>query len=138
MLNGIDERIIHLLKKDATQNSEALAKHLNVSSSTVRRRIKKLMQSGVLRISASVDPTKVGLHLAVVLALDIVHDKLNQAEKKLADETQVEWVSKTTGRFDLIAFARFSSVAHLSTFLSSNLSRIDGIRNSETFICFDF
>ena len=47
MTELLDERLIELLSQDARQGSEALAKRLNVSSSTVRRRISKLVNQGV-------------------------------------------------------------------------------------------
>jgi len=49
MTGLLDERLIELLSQDARQSSQALANQLNVSSSTVRRRISKLVKRGVLR-----------------------------------------------------------------------------------------
>ncbi|MFQ5874857.1 MAG: Lrp/AsnC family transcriptional regulator [Dehalococcoidia bacterium] len=63
MSDSLDEQLVHLLEWDARQSSEALAKQLQVSPSTVRRRIRKLMQSGILRTVAFVDPTKLGFPL---------------------------------------------------------------------------
>jgi len=48
MTGLLDERLIELLSQDARQSSQALAKRLNVSSSTIRRRISKLVKRGVL------------------------------------------------------------------------------------------
>ena len=48
MTSLLDERLIELLSQDARQNSQALAEQLNVSSSTIRRRISKLVKRGVL------------------------------------------------------------------------------------------
>jgi hypothetical protein len=42
----LDERLIELLSQDARQSGQALAEHLNVSSSTIRRRISKLVKRG--------------------------------------------------------------------------------------------
>ena len=52
MIDSLDEQLINLLAKDAKQSSEVLARQLCVSSSTIRRRMKKLVQGGVLRITA--------------------------------------------------------------------------------------
>lgn len=41
-INSIDRRLIELLGKDARQNSDELAKQLNVSSATVRRKLRML------------------------------------------------------------------------------------------------
>ena len=44
------ERLIELLSQDARQSNWALVKQLNVNSSTVRRRISKLVKRAVLRL----------------------------------------------------------------------------------------
>ncbi len=133
----MDEQLVRLLGQDARQNSETLAKQLNLSTATVRRRLRKLIRSESLHIIGVVDPTKFGLPLAVVIALDVTHDKLESAMAVLANRPEIKWVSTTTGRFDIIALARFHSTDSLSSFLTDQLARMEGVRNSETFICLD-
>jgi len=41
----------------------------------------------------------------------------------------------TTGRFDAFALVRFSSNERLSSFLRKEITKIEGIKNSETFVC---
>ena len=137
MTDSIDEQIVRLLGQDARQNSETLAKRLNLSSATIRRRLKKLFRSDSLRIVGVVDPARFGLPLAVVITLDVSNDKLESAVELLANRPEIEWVSSTTGRFDIVALGRFSSAGGLSEFLTNQLAQIEGVRNSETFICLD-
>ena len=63
----IDERLIQLLRENGRQSSNVLAKRLDVSSATVRRRIKNLVQSGVLRIVPVVDAGKAGFPFSLSL-----------------------------------------------------------------------
>ena len=135
MLDSLDEQLIELLKEDAQRSSETLGKQLKVSSATVRRRTKKLIQNGMLRIMAVTDPIKVGLPLAVVIAFDVVHEKLNSITTLLANRPEVRWASTTTGRFDLIIIARFSSTEELANFTQKELPKIEGIKDCETFVC---
>lgn len=135
--DSLDEHLVQLLERDASQTSETLAKQLNVSASTVRRRLRKLTQSGVLRFIAVVDPSKVGILLTTVIALDVTHEKLDSVTRLLASRPEVKWISITTGRFDIIIFAQFRSTYELSTFVQRELANIEGLRNSETFICLD-
>ena len=135
MLDLSDKKLIELLMEDAQQSSETLGKRLKVSSATVRRRTKKLIQNGVLRIMAVTDPSKVGAPLAVVIAFDVVHEKLDSITKSLANRPEVRWVSTTTGRFDLIIIARFGSTEELANFTQKELPKLEGIRDSETFVC---
>ena len=83
ILDSVDEQIVRLLGKDARQNSETLAKQLNLSAATVRRRLRKLIRSVLLHIIGAVDPANLGLPLTVIIALDIAHDKLEAGMKML-------------------------------------------------------
>lgn len=136
-LNSVDERLIEALGKNGRQSSEVLAKQLRVSSATVRRRIKKLTQGGLLRIVAVVDPKNLGFPLAAIIAFNIDHEKVDTAMKALASRSEVKWVSTTTGRFDIIVLAWFASTDELSDFCQRQLAEVDGIRESETFICLE-
>ena len=132
-----DEQLVRLLGQDARQNSETLAKQLNLSAATVRRRLRKLLRSGLLRIVGVIDPTNFGLPLAAVITIDVAHDKLEAAMEMLAERPEIKWVSTTTGRFDIIALARFRSTDCLSDFVTKDLAQIEGMKDSETFICLD-
>jgi Lrp/AsnC family transcriptional regulator for asnA, asnC and gidA len=133
--DSMDEQLVRLLGQDARQNSETLAKQLNISAATVRRKIRKLIRSELLYIIGVVDPTKFGFQVAVVIALDIAQEKLESAMEALANQPEIRWISITTGRFDVIALARFHSTIGLSDFLTKRLTKIEGLKNSETFLC---
>ena len=134
-MDSFDKKIIDLMGQNAQQSSEMLAKQLKVSSATVRRRIKKLVQNKVIRIVALADPSKVGAPLAAFIALDVDHNKLDTVMERLANRPEVKWVSSSTGRFDILALTRFSSTDELSDFMQAELANLEGVRNSETFIC---
>ena len=116
--DSMDKQLVRLLGQDARQNSEILAKQLNVSSATVRRKLRKLIQSGALHIVGVVDPAKFGLPLAAIIALDVAHEKLKTVLELLAKRSEITWVLTTTGRFDIIARGRFASTDDLSDFLT--------------------
>ncbi len=135
--DSIDKQLVRLLGQDARQNSVTLAKKLNLSAATVRRRLRKLLQNNSLRIIGAVDPARFGLLLAVLITLDVSPDKLESAIEVLANRPEIRWVSSTTGRFDIIAFALFPSTDSLSGFLTNQLAQMEGLKNSETFVCLD-
>lgn len=136
--DSTDERIVRILGQDARQNSEVLSKQLNLSSATIRRRLRRLINNGALRIIGVINPEQFGLELAAVIAIDVVNNKLKLAMEMLAKRSEVRWVTTTTGRYDIIAMARFPSTDALSGFLTKDLAELPGIKDSETFICLDF
>ena len=77
----------------------------------------------------------VGLPLAAVIAIDATHEKLDSLVQKLSSRPEVKWASTITGRFDIMILGRFRSTDDLSDFMRKMLSHMEGVRDSETFIC---
>ena len=135
IVDTLDEKLLQILGKDARLSSEALAKKLNVSPATVRRRVRQLLRQDVLRIVGVGDPQKIGFPLAAIIAIDAAHEKLETVLEELASRPEVKWVSTTTGRFDILALVRFRSTDDLADFMQKTLAQMEGIRDSETFVC---
>ena len=135
--DSIDIKIARLLSKNARQNSDKLAKQLKLSSATVRRRIKRLIQNGSIRIIGVVNAKKFGLPLSVIIALDVVPTKLGAAMAALSNLPEISRVFFTSGRYDIIINANFSSTKALGDFMQNHLTQIEGLKDTETFICLD-
>jgi Lrp/AsnC family transcriptional regulator for asnA, asnC and gidA len=135
MIDDLDIRIIGQLAEDGRQSSERLAKILNTSPTTVKRRINHLIEGGVIRITAAVDPGKIGFSVAALVAIDVVQGKLYKTVDTLVKLPEVTWVTTTTGRFDIIILLNFRSNDELADFLQKRLNRLEGIKDTETFIC---
>ena len=135
MTGLLDERLIELLSQDARQSSQTLAKQLNVSSSTVRRRISKLVKRGALRFAALAEPAEFGFYLRAIIAFDVEHDKVREVMELLSGRSEVKGLAATSGRFDVIALVWFTSTDGLFQFIESEVSKMEGVRNTETFIC---
>ena len=133
-IDSTDEQLIKLLIEDATKSSEALSKQLNIHSSTVRRRTKKLIEQKKIRIIAVPEPREVGLFVEAIVALDVEHDKLNLVLEALSKYPEVRWLAATSGRFDIMAHVWFHSPDELYEFLETQVGKLEGLKNSETFI----
>ena len=131
----LDTQLIDLLMQNAYVSSAALAKQLNVSSSTVRRRVKSLLEQGIIRIIAVPDPSKVGLPVVAFISLEVSHDKINSVLKALSKFPHVAWVGATSGRFNVRSVWWLNSTEELYRFMESEIGKIDGIMRSETSIC---
>ena len=134
-LNSLDKRLINLLQDNAEQSSDMLAKQLNISSASLRRRKRKLIKNGVISIVTMVDPEKVGLPVASLIALDIAPEKLDSVVQEFSNQQEIIWIATTTGRFDVIALGLFASTENLYAFLKREIPRLEGVKDSETFIC---
>src|SRR3990170_877211 len=100
-MDGLDEQIVQMLEQNARQSSPALAKHLGVSSATVRRRLKRLIDSGILNVVAFRDPARTGFPVLALIALNVEHGHLDSLMQQLSDRKEIVWACSVTGRFDV-------------------------------------
>jgi len=84
---------------------------------------------------AFVDSGEVALPLTAIIALDVAHQDLDKVTKALTGLSEVMWCGLTTGQFDIILLAQFSSIEELHEFLRVKLPAVEGIKDSETFVC---
>ena len=136
-IDELDLKLILALEEDARQGSEALAKKFDCSSGTIRRRLSKLIKSGVLRIVALVNPAKVGFPIIVSILMNVSHNNLKAEAKSLRKNPNITWVAITTGRFDLLTLAVFRSTKELSYFMDNTIAGIQGLTSIETWVWLD-
>lgn len=136
-IDNLDEKLISMLRENARQSSEKVAKKLKVSATTVRRRMKKLTKSGAVIVTTMVDPGKVGLVVPSVIGVDVELGAIETVVDVLVKMQEVKWVTTTTGRFDLLMGANFHSTTELSDFMQKKLAGIKGLKDTEIFICLE-
>ena len=134
-INLLDRQLIDLLMQNANISSTELAKKLNVSSSTVRRRMKGLLEQGIIRIIAAPDLHKVGFPVVAFISLEVSHEKIKSVLKALSEYPHVAWVAATSGLFNVRSVWWVRSTEELYRLLESEIGKIDGIIRSETSIC---
>ncbi|MDP2730520.1 MAG: Lrp/AsnC family transcriptional regulator [Dehalococcoidales bacterium] len=135
-LDETNKQLIKLLHENAWQTSGALAKALNVSSATVRRRLKKLVQSGAIRAVAIANRDIIDSRsITTLIALNVSHENVDGVIQECVDHPETKWVASATGRFDILVLAEFASTEELSNYLQERLIKIEGVKDSETFVC---
>jgi len=134
IIDSMDRQLIDLLMQDAHRTSEELAKHLNMNSSTVRRRMKRLVEQGIIHIVAIPEPGEVGLSTDAIIAFNVPNEKIVSVLEELHRYPQIRWVAATSGRFDIMAHTLLKSTEELHNFILE-LGKIGGVTKTETFIC---
>jgi Lrp/AsnC family transcriptional regulator for asnA, asnC and gidA len=133
-LDKTDSDIIKILSKEHTSNNE-IARQLDMAEGTVRQRIKKLREAGVLTIRGLVNPeVLVDQQLAFIMITLKEAKLLDSKATEIAELPQVLSVSLITGQYDLMIEVIVQSNKGLVNFLTDELSQIDGIAHSETFM----
>ena len=136
-IDALDEKLLSILRDNARQSAEKIAKRLKVSPTTVRRRMKKFTRGGVITITPMVDPAKIGVTVRTYIAVDVELGDIEAAAEFLMKQPEVKFVSTTTGRFDLFVGAGFHSTAELSEFMQKKMAGIKGLKDTEIFVCLE-
>jgi Lrp/AsnC family transcriptional regulator for asnA, asnC and gidA len=115
--------------------NNAIARQLGVSEGTVRTRLKRLKEAGILQVRALINPDVLENQQLVVMALRVAEAKLlvRKAEERSRLENVLS-VSLASGRYDLIAEVLLDSNRGLVRFLTEELPTVEGILASESFI----
>jgi Lrp/AsnC family transcriptional regulator, regulator for asnA, asnC and gidA len=138
MIDELDKQIINMSLTPGKQSSKKLASKLGVSSATVRRRIQRLYKQGILRTVVVTEASELGYSTKVFIGLDVVPQKVSAVMKQLSNQTEIKTISTTSGRFDIMAIAWFRSNDELSDFMENTILKLDGVRDTETFISLNF
>jgi Lrp/AsnC family leucine-responsive transcriptional regulator len=92
-LDDIDRRILNALQVDASQTNTKLAEEVHVSAPTCLRRVKHLVETGVIeRQVAIVAPQKVDARLTAIveITLDVqAAERMDEFEREVAGEAAV-------------------------------------------------
>ncbi len=133
-LDELDDKLISLLQANGRSSNIELAKQVGVSEGTIRRRFRNLIKDEVIRVVAIPDPEKLGKGTTAVIALQVEPSEVDPVAQKLAEIPEVQYVSVTTGAFDVFLWVALGSPEELSNFLRVQVGGINGVRRTETFV----
>jgi Lrp/AsnC family transcriptional regulator for asnA, asnC and gidA len=135
-LDRLDNEIIRLLTDNGRMPIGEMAKKLNVTSPTIRNRIKDLEKNGIFKVSGLIDPNKHREMISALVAMSIrSHGKLDEILDKIAQLPNVVWAGVVTGRYDIIAeVVCVKGKDELYRFTTETILKMGNIVRSETFI----
>lgn len=134
MMDETDLKIIRELKKDGRVPNAHIAKNVDVSEGTVRRRLKRLTEEGEINIVAVPDPAKIGYSSEVLIGMQVEPDKLEEVAARMASLKWTTLVSITTGTYDVFAWAALPDSETLGEFIRDEIGKTPGVQRTETFV----
>ena len=135
-LDTLDNKIIRLLTENGRMSMGEMAKKLNVTSPTIRNRIKDLEKNGIFKVSGLIDPNQHPQMTTALVAMSIrSHGKMDQVLKKIEQLPNVVWAGVVAGRYDIIAeVVCVGGKDELYRFTTNTILKIVNVVRSETFI----
>ena len=130
----IDWKIIEILAAGYQPNN-TIARDLELSEGTIRQRIKRLKELGILHVKALIDPNLLEQRQLALVTVNVAETRL--LESKAEEISKIEGVisvSISSGRYDLIVEVLVDSNHGLVRFLTEKLSSVEGITKTESFL----
>jgi Lrp/AsnC family transcriptional regulator for asnA, asnC and gidA len=133
-ISELDKRIIEHLQQDGRRPFTQIATELGVSEAAVRARTNRLVERGILQIVGVTDPLKLGFHQQAMIGIRCERDRLIDVADAVAAFPEVDYVVITAGTYDLLVETVCEDNEALLNFLTGRLRRIEGVRDTETFV----
>jgi len=133
LLDDVSKHLVEELQQDGRRSYAALAKSVGLSEAAVRQRIRKLLDDGVMQIVAVTDPTTVGFSRQAMVGIK-AEGNLREIARRLSLLPELDYVVLCAGSFDILVELVCEDDEHLLRFLDESVRRIEGIKETETFI----
>ena len=133
-MDKLDKNIIEILKSDGRTSNAEIARNLDVSEGTVRRRIKLMKSEDIISVYAVPNPQKIGYNSEALIGIQVDPNKLDEVGHAISNHEFTTWVSRTTGGFDIFTWVTIPSSKELTNFLTYFLGNLEGVNKTETFI----
>ncbi len=134
-IDSLDKKIIIALQNNARRPYKELAKKFEVSEGTIKNRVTRMIDKGILVLEARVNPFALGNQIAAIVGVNL---KDRNHEEKIKEIEKIEGVTSVwnaTGKFDVFFEIMVESLSALNEVLfRKDLNEIGGITYTETFV----
>ncbi len=133
-MDKIDLVILNTLQKDGRTPFTQIAKTVGVAESTIRSRYASLVERGILRTIAVIDPFAVGYNSPAMVGISVEPGMNNSVAKTLKQMPEVSNLVLTMGGFDLMVEVFCRDRVHLTEVITDLIQNIPGVQDTETMV----
>lgn len=136
----LDETNKAIIKQliDGRKPFSAIAEELSITENTVRSRVNKLSDEGVLEITGLINPEKIVGVQVIIMGIKLKTLDLGRKAQEFARLRGVISAAVVTGRYDLIVQVVLSEEEGLSLldFFNKEMAKVPEILEVETFVVY--
>jgi DNA-binding Lrp family transcriptional regulator len=126
-LDPLDYQIIQILHRDARASATEISRRTKTNERTVRKRIERLVQDGIVRLTAVINPLPLGFVTAVDVFAEVDPDIEDQILAQLLDMPEVNYLAYGLGTNEISIQARFKDNHEIRNFIQHRLADIPGL-----------
>ena len=128
----IDDKILDYLRDDSRESFVEIGKKLKLSESAIRRRVKNLVDGGIIeRFTVEMGETNTTSAI-VLISVDSSTDT-SKVSTKLTKLKAVKTVYEITGQYDICVIIRASNIIKINSCIDE-LRKISGVIDTNTVI----
>ncbi|MCL4187722.1 MAG: Lrp/AsnC family transcriptional regulator [Rhodobacteraceae bacterium] len=120
-LDTTDLDIVAELSADGRRPFREIARKLGVSEGTVRARVGRMQEQGVIRFAAVGSPTALGVACNALVLIKVRPGSVNEAAERLAGLPHVRFVGTTLGSSDIAIQTLHASFEELYRFVAEGI-----------------
>jgi len=129
MIDEKDLKIIDMLRENARIPVTEIASRLDVSESTIRKRIRGLEKNGVItQYTVVVDPSKLGYNSVSMVGIDVESTHLLDVAMRMTEFPEVKFVATSTGDHMIITEIWTNDSKELGRFIAKNIEKQEGVK----------
>ena len=133
--DNIDLKILSELSNDSSISIPHLSKKINVNSSVVYSRIKRLVKRKLIeRFTIEINNRELGYAVKSLTGINMDSKKRDNIIEELFKIREVREISEVTGRFDILVTMYARNLENMHQLVSEQIGKIQGIVGSESFI----
>ena len=122
-----DEQLVEALERDGRKSFVELAREFGVTEAAIRKRVKKLMENGVIRrFTVEVNPKKLGYGIISLIGVDTLPEKLISVISRLKDDERVRKLWSSAGDHMIMAELWLKDHRELESFVKE-LESVEGV-----------
>ncbi|RJP50218.1 MAG: Lrp/AsnC family transcriptional regulator [Anaerolineaceae bacterium] len=130
-----DIKIVNLLLEDGRMSASEAARRMgDISERAVRYRIDRMIDEGVIQISAVVSPEALGFTIKADVWLEVESDLILDVAKKMAAFENVTYVACGIGQNDISIQVVAKDTAEIYHFVTEVIRKVPGVRKTTTSI----
>ena len=132
-LDDVDQGILRQLEEDGRRSYRQIARAVGVSEGTVRTRMRRLEQDGIVRVLAFVDPSRLGNSVLALVLVRLATEHHDEIVASLSAMPEATYVSTLVGRADV--YVQIICVDNEALWaLVSRIRALPGVLETETML----
>lgn len=131
-INNIDEKILAILRDDSRKSFVEIADSIGMSESAVRRRVKNLQDSGVIKkFTVELGPSNKTSAITLISVSSVADTSKVSAE--LQKLKGVETIYEITGQYDIATIIAAPTILEINSYIDE-IRKIEGVSDTNTVI----